>query len=653
MDPKVVQPHAHEIMDAIVATGRPTFPLDEEDPVQWAHGEMGHLLFTQVLAKDLDGVARAKLIPAIRSVLQTPNGAARSNSSKVLSKLSKEEVLAVADLVVDNIRVSPPANAMFAAAAAANSQDALADHLFEEALPLSATYGVQAAIKNKIPQKYGKAALEMDSAEAFMQAIGDQILIEAVDARAVIEGIAKNEAPKEMPKLKRIDGIKAAKAALKLPDARTELVVDATNFAMRGEADTVYTWRKVYGPGAVSFAPNASAQSKTTTVTFTDKRPGKYRFEVEMSDALALNAVRKTVVVDLYDTSGKMPGNQPPQAKSLSLAAVPGQAVTVALSGSDPDADALGFVVTQMPAHGRLTDVGDRPIGTLAAIDGPLHYTANFGVSGKDRLTFLAIDGQGKTAEGVVEFTVSSDDVGVAVYEGFDYPEGMIHDQSGASSFGFTGPWQASRGAKQGYHVLRSTLENAAGASVSLPTLPSTGGRLAGLRHNTVSRPLDLKVLAANRLLENGGELWFSVFIQKPNLTFELKGPVVSLGFGTKDAKEGVFATLSGKPAGETRSPWSPSAKLRFPEDEPSMIVGRCVWGKTDEDPDRLEIHRVFVAPRFGPLVLENPASVLEEVIDQRTLDSISLNIDSDRVLDEIRIGPTLKSVMLGTKPLD
>lgn len=82
------------------------------------------------------------------------------------------------------------------------------------------------------------------------------------------------------------------------------------------------------------------------------------------------------------------------------------------------------------------------------------------------------------------------------------------------------------------------------------------------------------------------------------------------------------------------------------------MIVGRCVWGKTEKDSDTLTIHRVFDAPGFVPMFLEKPVCTMEEIIAQQTLNAIGLYIYSDKVLDEIRIGPTLNSVMVRTKPL-
>ncbi len=52
------------------------------------------------------------------------------------------------------------------------------------------------------------------------------------------------------------------------------------------------------------------------------------------------------------------------------------------------------------------------------------------------------------------------------------------------------------------------------------------------------------------------------------------------------------------------------------------------------------------------PLVLNEPACVLNELISQEKINSVFMEFGSDRAVDEIRIGPTLHSVMVGTKPL-
>ena len=82
------------------------------------------------------------------------------------------------------------------------------------------------------------------------------------------------------------------------------------------------------------------------------------------------------------------------------------------------------------------------------------------------------------------------------------------------------------------------------------------------------------------------------------------------------------------------------------------MIVGRCVWGKTDDEPDTLTIYRVFNAPVFGPMLIDKPAAVMREPIDQEKLSAILVNLAENRAIDEIRIGAGPASVMQGTKPL-
>lgn len=653
LDAPTMRPHADAIMDAIIATGRPTFPLDEEDPLQWAHGEMGALLVHGALKDGLDGINRDKLIPAIRSLLETPNGGARGAVTSILTQLNKEETLAVSDLLVHNIKISPPGNAMGGGAAALNSQKALANHFFEEAMSLSVTYGPTAAIKAKVPQRYGKAALGMRSARQVMESAGEQLLIQANDTKTLLEGVLTGEAPKELASLKRINAVTATAPILKLPAARTELVVDAINFAAPGEGQTTYTWRKLYGAGKVSFSPNASGQSKTTTVSFTDKKPGKYCFEVEMTDDLGMTVVSDTVLVTLNASNGKLPRNQAPQAKSQSLTAMPGFPVPVIFSGSDPDGDHLGYTVTQLPTHGVLSDADGRLIGEMAAIDGPITYTADFGHEGVDQLSFLALDGQGESAKGTIEFKVSAANVPVVVYDGFEYPMGTVHGKEGGSSFGFIGPWTNSRGASDNrYHVHRASPDDPGkSASISLPNLPSRDGRLTGGGHTSASRLLDTKLLAKHGLLKPGGELWFSAYVDGPG-RFSFVEPNAAFGFELISKQRQVRNVLNGKIVGEDYQAWSHSADLRFPEGEPHLIVGQCVWGKTDEEPDTVRIFRVFNAPVFGPMLIHQPASEMQEPIAQEKINAIQLSMGDKQGFDEIRIGTSAASVLQGTVPM-
>ncbi|PXA04411.1 hypothetical protein DDZ13_07725 [Coraliomargarita sinensis] len=656
LDRSEAREHLDAVMEAIVAIERPTFPVDEEDPLQWSHALMSILIADIINDTGLEGVDRSKLIPAVRSMLRTPSGMARAESAQMLNKLDKQETLAVADLVVDNIETPPPADSMFGRGAPPAAQQALSKHLFQEALLLGMTHDATAAIKKKVPQKFGKAAMGMGSTYDLMNKVGELLLIDTVDVRELVDVIQNGEAPEEVDKLMVINDVKVEHEALKLPDDKTRIVVDATNYGVRDEEKTIYTWRKLYGAGEVTFTPNASAGAKAMTITFTGKKPGKYAFEVEMTDSLGLSVVREVIHVDLYNAAGKMPANQPPQAVERHCEVRPGEPMTFTLTGSDPDGDALGYVIKKQPEHGRLTDVNGRDIENRIAIDAPLVYTANFGFNGFDHLEYIVMDGQGKSATGKLGFKVSDEDVGVAVYEPFNYPAGVLDGKEGGGSFGFVGPWIVGKeGGSDHYKVSVSAHKVTQTPSIQYSSLPASGGHMVGHRHRSATRKLDPQVLAKHKLLDDGGELWFSLMMVRPEVSFALSGADTSIGFSGDARKRTIFATFNGERTGENRNPWSRSQDLRFSKTAPHMIVGHFTWGKSGADPDKMEIHRVYDAPIYGPMLLETPVCVVEEAFDQSALDTLYLFVDgvTAETADEIRIGPTLSSVMVGTVPLD
>ena len=57
----------------------------------------------------------------------------------------------------------------------------------------------------------------------------------------------------------------------------------------------------------------------------------------------------------------------------------------------------------------------------------------------------------------------------------------------------------------------------------------------------------------------------------------------------------------------------------------------------------------MFDAPLIGPMVLNNPACVMQEVVDQKKLDTFYMK-DTAGGVDEIRIGTSMHSVLMGTK---
>lgn len=688
---EAVKPYVNDILDFAVAHARPTFPLTDDDPLQASQVRIAQLLFDKLIKDDLEGVDKNKLVSAVKVLLSQPHANGRNSASKGLKLVSQDVFMLLADVAVDNVINRPPANAMGGYGALVTSQAVMAEHLFEEALPLSFKYAPGEALKNKLHQKYGQAAFSMQSIDQLMRILADQMLASAaLDANKVIEEMHDAPAPETIPKLKVIRSVKVAQPALTLPASKTELVADAINYVFP-ETGATYTWRKVYGAGRVTFTPNASGKSKSTTVSFTDRKPGKYRFEITMTDALGYTEVSDTVDVVLYDKKGNLPANRPPQATSQTLAATPGRPTHITLTGTDPDGDELGFMVTKQPAHGRLTGVGGNLIYTakfgnpqrrestekeeenapptapslddLDALDPfaspasrPKKKTTkeNEPIAGSwtDSMTFKVIDGQGKTATGAIAFTISDQNVGVAVYEGFDYPTGALHNKEGGSSFGFSGPWINSRRSTDGYLV-------ASDASLSYPRIPSTGGRFVrGQGHTSCSRTLDRELLKKHKMLEPGGEMWFSLFFATRtgrSMYFSAgEGAYFGVEIRDKHAESGVLARISPKTEGGfNRNRWSRNAGRRFPEG-PNMVVGRCIWGKTDEEPDTFEVYRVFNAPGYDIVVPKEPVSVVKGLIPQENIEALVLDISHkwEGPVDEFRVGPTRHSVMVGTKPM-
>jgi hypothetical protein len=90
-------------------------------------------------------------------------------------------------------------------------------------------------------------------------------------------------------------------------------------------------------------------------------------------------------------------GNQTPTAQAQSLTTVRDASLAIALTGSDPDGDALTFAVVSGPAHGSLS-------GTAPA----LTYTPAAGYVGVDSFSFVVNDGTANSLEATIMLTVQA-----------------------------------------------------------------------------------------------------------------------------------------------------------------------------------------------------------------------------------------------------
>lgn len=650
MSKEIKMKHVNEFLSAVAATSKPMFPLDPDDPLQQAQGELAMILFYDgnaygprgILSAGIDGVDRKLLFPAIRAVAQNGSGLRRSTLRSVYPKLTYEEVLELAPTIVESVRVVAPADAMFSSGVQLAGAKLLMDNRIADGVPLLKVCDYR--IKRETPDilaGYAGGLLTVQPDPDALDFIYEKLYVYGdTNVQKVIDAVWADTNPKPLKSLKTIHSVTAEAPVLTLPTGSTTLRVKATNYARPAEKDSFYTWRKVYGAGDVAFKPNKTWDSKTTSVQFVDKRPGKYRFEVIMSDVLGYTIVREPVDVTLNGEDGKLPVNQPPQAQSKAFRAIPGMPGVVRLTAADPEKDALAFTISNFPSHGKLAGVPPNVI-----------YTADLGYVGKDAFTFEVIDGQSVAATGTISLFVKPEPVGVTIYEGFNYPSGDLNGQSGNTAVGLEGKWSAG-GNRTAYTV--------ADGSFCHANMPSTGGKLSSMGgSNTATRPIDLSAIARDGLLKDGGGLWFSAVMGRhEKINFRNS----SLSFGLRDganpkgADVGLFwstmsihAAINGEQGRSAVE--GPGWQVVFSANTPLLFVGHCVWGTGADKPDKVTLYRVFEDHKGQLVRLKNPVSTCSAVVDQSKLNMLYIFYSGGLILDEVRVGPTYESVVLGTVP--
>jgi hypothetical protein len=83
--------------------------------------------------------------------------------------------------------------------------------------------------------------------------------------------------------------------------------------------------------------------------------------------------------------------------------------------------------------------------------------------------------------------------------------------------------------------------------------------------------------------------------------------------------------------------------------DQPVLLVGKCSWGATPKDMDTVSIYRVSDGPDGQPILIPGPLSQVSELVDQEKLDTLYFSYGGPCLFDEMRVGPTYNSVLMGT----
>ena len=108
-----------------------------------------------------------------------------------------------------------------------------------------------------------------------------------------------------------------------------------------------------------------------------------------------------------------------------------------------------------------------------------------------------------------------------------------------------------------------------------------------------------------------------------------------------------MHAAINGK-LGRSAIGW-PGYKAVFPARTPLLFVGHCIWGAGPDKPDTVEIYRVIEDHRKQLVRLKKPVSTCSAVVDQEKLNTLYITYRGGFLLDEIRVGPTYESAILGT----
>ncbi len=648
------------LLKAVVATSKPVLPLDEDDPLHQDNGQMGMALFYPggasgaagvIKGNGIIGVDRALLYPAIRAVAANPVGLVRSCLNQTYLNLTKTDVDALADVIVDTVNFEAPADRMFSGGVRTGGLQTLGKHNVSEGVPLARILYPDFQTESlDVLKGYAGSSLGVLPDPKIVEfceflTLSDPDL--AASAQAVLDTIHADTNPKTITPFKSIQTVSASSPILTLPSRWTSLHVNAADLA---KGDTVYTWRKVHGAGNVTFTPNGTAAGKDTTV-FLDGTPGQYLFEVKMSDPRDFTEVYGTVAVTLKDTGGILPTNNPPTATPQSLTVGQGNPTPVVLAGNDPEGLPMTFSITGQPAHGQLTGVLPNVV-----------YTSLADYTGADSFTFTVMDSSGQVANASVNLTVNtSSATGVAVYEPFDYLTGGLNGATAAGAIGFSSPWTAPTQTTVAAGSLDHGSLTPLGGSISEL---GTGGFLGG------SRTISSSALAGNGLLANGATLWFSALIGPGTdswnnaIQFALAnnsfssgnrsnimddGAQLGSGLGLSISKSGGGAVVAARFKDATQGTdiiygsWDDSQGLPFSADHPyRLIVGKIVWGATS---DTIEIYQ----PKEDLFLPLTPISTLTTNVDQSIFDTITFSRSNAVMLDEIRFGATYQSVLQGT----
>ena len=220
------KPAIEDILEALVATAEPMWPVRWEDPVQFAHGQLAAAVFSGPLREELNKVNPKLLYAAFGVLSRNAAGMARGQLKDFIeNKLSAEDVKILGPDILAAMKSIAPADTMFGQEIRMGGAKALAKYHYQEGV--GAIGGLLRDINGHSSET--RIPVLLDYLESYGKAAGEAI----PDIKALIAIVQNGELPSHPVNKNKIAqceaAIKAIEAATDHPPLRSMSASRKTN----------------------------------------------------------------------------------------------------------------------------------------------------------------------------------------------------------------------------------------------------------------------------------------------------------------------------------------------------------------------------------------------------------------------------------------
>lgn len=236
-------------------------------------------------------------------------------------------------------------------------------------------------------------------------------------------------------------------------------------------------------------------------------------------------------------------------------------------------------------------------------------------------------------------------------YEGFNYTKGPRKHHQCKGGKGWDGPWRLRNDAER----LRPTRETSPTSMKIVDgemnvTWPVAGGRIGMLAFEEEKRTILVRNLAKKIPMDRDGVFFFSMMVREPNPPSEKLKDREVIRLTLRDSRDYFGKALSFGYGSKSRPQIEAGAGLRFtsqlpaPRSQSTLWVGKIVSRQHGEDEIYFRIYGEDESLDYAEPANWHIAS--RGVLHSAQFDRILLtNNGSERIIDEIRLGPSWRSV--------